>query len=172
MRRLLVLIAGLGIFLLSVLPAPRALADSDDDSITRYAVTADVAKDGTTTVTLANIDELVAKRNATPVHDAGTGEATFEYQLQVTDGTATGTAAAPNNRIRSAGRSVGLAGRWCRSMAGLRCARGRSASALAGNIPRVGERGRAQRGERTPPSVVNKVDEVALVGVPFDHQPH
>jgi hypothetical protein len=52
MRRLLVLLAGLGVFLLSVLPAPRALADSADDSIKRYAVTADAAKDGTTTVTL------------------------------------------------------------------------------------------------------------------------
>lgn len=52
MRRLLVLLAGLGVFLLSVLPAPRALADPADDSIKRYAVTADAAKDGTTTVTL------------------------------------------------------------------------------------------------------------------------
>ena len=47
--------------------------------------------EGTTAVTLANIDELVAKRGATPVHDDGTAEATFEYQLQVTDGTATCT---------------------------------------------------------------------------------
>ena len=46
MRRLLVVLAGLAIFLLGLSVAPRAAADSDDDSITRYAVTADAAKDG------------------------------------------------------------------------------------------------------------------------------
>jgi len=47
--------------------------------------------EGTTAVTLANIDELIAKRGATPVHDDGTGESTFEYQLEVTDGATTCT---------------------------------------------------------------------------------
>ena len=52
MRRITVVLAGVALFLLGLSVAPRALADSDDDSITRYAVTADVAKDGTTSVTL------------------------------------------------------------------------------------------------------------------------
>lgn len=52
MRRITVVLAGVALFLLGLSVAPRALADSDDDSITRYAVTADVAKDGTTAVTL------------------------------------------------------------------------------------------------------------------------
>src|SRR6478672_9281441 len=52
MRRFIVVMAGLAIFVLGLLPATSARADSDDDSITRYAVTADAAKDGTTAVTL------------------------------------------------------------------------------------------------------------------------
>lgn len=53
MRRLVVLLTGIGIFLLGLLPATTARADSDDDSITKYTVTADAAKDGTTSVKLA-----------------------------------------------------------------------------------------------------------------------
>ncbi|MCW3159302.1 DUF2207 domain-containing protein [Micropruina sonneratiae] len=53
MRRLSLLLIGLGIFVLGMLPATTARADSDDDSITTYTVTADVAKDGTTSVKLA-----------------------------------------------------------------------------------------------------------------------
>ncbi|MFT3860149.1 DUF2207 domain-containing protein [Micropruina sp.] len=52
MRRAFVVLTGLGIFLVGLLPAPRALADSGDDHITRYAVTADAEQNGTTTVTL------------------------------------------------------------------------------------------------------------------------
>ncbi|MFT4295962.1 MAG: DUF2207 domain-containing protein [Micropruina sp.] len=53
MRRLVLLLAGLGVFLLGLVPAPRAAADSDDDRIDSYHVTADVAKDGTTSVRIA-----------------------------------------------------------------------------------------------------------------------
>ena len=52
MRRLIVMLIGLGFFVLGLIPAQAASADSDDDSIERYAVTADVAKDGTASVTL------------------------------------------------------------------------------------------------------------------------
>lgn len=52
MRRFIVVLIGCATLLLGLAAAPRALADSSDDSITRYAVTADAAKDGTTAVTL------------------------------------------------------------------------------------------------------------------------
>ncbi len=52
MRRFIVVLAGLTFLLLGVSAAPLARADSADDSITRYAVTADAAENGTTTVTL------------------------------------------------------------------------------------------------------------------------
>ena len=52
MRRFIVVLIGLGFFVLGLLPAQHASADSDDDSIERYAVVAEVAKDGTATVTL------------------------------------------------------------------------------------------------------------------------
>jgi spore germination protein YaaH len=48
-------------------------------------------KEGKTSVSQRNIDELIAKRTATPVHNPLTGEASFTYQLQVTDGTTTCT---------------------------------------------------------------------------------
>ena len=48
-------------------------------------------QEGKTSVTQKNIDELIAKRTATPVHDPLTGESSFTYQLEVTDGTATCT---------------------------------------------------------------------------------
>ena len=53
MRRHLLLLVGLGVFLIGLLPAPRAAADSDDDRIDKYTVTADVAKDGTAAVRIA-----------------------------------------------------------------------------------------------------------------------
>ena len=52
MRRFVIVLTGLGILLIGLMTAPRALADSEDDSINRYAVTADAATDGTTAVTL------------------------------------------------------------------------------------------------------------------------
>ena len=52
-RRVLILLVGLGVFLIGLLPAPRASADSGDDSVKSYNVTADFAKDGTATVTIA-----------------------------------------------------------------------------------------------------------------------
>ena len=48
-------------------------------------------KEGKTSVSQRNIDELLAKRTATPVHDPVTGESSFTYQLEVTDGTTTCT---------------------------------------------------------------------------------
>jgi hypothetical protein len=41
---------------------------------------------GTTAVTARSVDELIATRGATPVYVDETGEWTFEYQLEVTDG--------------------------------------------------------------------------------------
>jgi len=43
--------------------------------------------EGKTSVSQRNIDDLIAKRAATPVHDPVTGESSFTYQLDVTDGT-------------------------------------------------------------------------------------
>ncbi len=48
-------------------------------------------QEGKTSVTQKNIDELIAKRTATPVHDPLTGESSFTYQLEVSDGTTTCT---------------------------------------------------------------------------------
>ncbi len=48
-------------------------------------------EEGKTSVSQRNIDELLAKRAATPVRDPLTGESSFTYQLQVTDGTTTCT---------------------------------------------------------------------------------
>ena len=53
MRRVLLLLVGLGVFLIGVLPASTARADSDDDRVDKYTVTADVAKDGTAAVRIA-----------------------------------------------------------------------------------------------------------------------
>ena len=47
--------------------------------------------EGTTTVTQRNVEELAAKRGATPVYDPVTRESTFSYDLEVTDGSATCT---------------------------------------------------------------------------------
>ena len=48
-------------------------------------------QEGKTSVSQRNIDELLSKRTATPVFDPVTGESSFTYQLEVTDGTATCT---------------------------------------------------------------------------------
>jgi spore germination protein YaaH len=48
-------------------------------------------QEGKTSVSQRNIDELLAKRSATPVFDPVTGESTFTYPLEVTDGTTTCT---------------------------------------------------------------------------------
>jgi spore germination protein YaaH len=47
--------------------------------------------EGTTPVTQRTVDDLAAKRGAQPVRVEGTGESTFEYQLEVTDGVTTCT---------------------------------------------------------------------------------
>ncbi|MEP7115864.1 MAG: HAD-IA family hydrolase, partial [Ilumatobacteraceae bacterium] len=44
-------------------------------------------QEGKTSVSQRNIDELLAKRSATPVFDPVTGESSFTYQLEVTDST-------------------------------------------------------------------------------------
>ena len=46
-------------------------------------------QEGKTSVSQRSIDELLAKRAATPVFDPVTGESSFTYQLEVTDATAT-----------------------------------------------------------------------------------
>ena len=46
---------------------------------------------GNTGVSQRGIDDLVAKRSATPVRDAATGEVSFTYEAQFTDGTTTCT---------------------------------------------------------------------------------
>jgi spore germination protein len=48
-------------------------------------------QEGKTSVTQQNIDELIAKRTATPERDPLIGESSFTYQLEVTDGTTTCT---------------------------------------------------------------------------------
>ncbi|MEA3184631.1 MAG: hypothetical protein QOJ74_1108, partial [Ilumatobacteraceae bacterium] len=53
--------------------------------------TCPASQEGKTSVSQKNIDDLIAKRSATPVHDPVTGESSFTYQLQVTDGTTTCT---------------------------------------------------------------------------------
>lgn len=52
MRRIIAVLAGLATLLLTLLPAPRAAADGENWAISRFDVTADVARDGTTAVTL------------------------------------------------------------------------------------------------------------------------
>jgi len=44
---------------------------------------------GRTTVTARTVDDLIARRNATPIRVPETGEWTFSYQLEITDGTTT-----------------------------------------------------------------------------------
>ena len=53
--------------------------------------TCPASKEGKTSVSQRSIDDLLAKRSATPVHDPLTGESSFTYQLEVTDGTTTCT---------------------------------------------------------------------------------
>ncbi|MEO7369690.1 MAG: HAD-IA family hydrolase [Ilumatobacteraceae bacterium] len=48
-------------------------------------------QEGKTSVSQRNIDELIVKRTATPVHDPVTGESSFTYQLQADDGSCTQT---------------------------------------------------------------------------------
>jgi spore germination protein YaaH len=44
---------------------------------------------GKTTVTARSVDDLIARRNATPIYDPDTAEWSFEYELEITDGTTT-----------------------------------------------------------------------------------
>ena len=53
--------------------------------------TCPASAEGTVETTMRNMDELIAKRGATPVHDPTTQEATFAYQLEVSDAGATCT---------------------------------------------------------------------------------
>lgn len=49
----------------------------------------DLTVPGTTSVTARSVDDLIKKRKATPVYDAATAEWSFEYQLKISDKTAT-----------------------------------------------------------------------------------
>lgn len=49
----------------------------------------DVSVPGTTTVTVRSVADLIERRNATPVYDASTAESSFEYQLEISDGSTT-----------------------------------------------------------------------------------
>lgn len=53
--------------------------------------TCPASAEGTTTVTQRTVDELAARRGATPVHNPETAEASFGYQLEVSDGAVTCT---------------------------------------------------------------------------------
>lgn len=54
--------------------------------VVRTTGTCPASAEGTVPVTQASVDDLAARRGATPVHDPTTGEATFDYQLEVSDG--------------------------------------------------------------------------------------
>ncbi|HWM19329.1 MAG TPA: HAD-IA family hydrolase [Ilumatobacteraceae bacterium] len=47
--------------------------------------------EGRTGVTARSVDDLIARRGATPIRDEASGEWTFTYELEVTDGSATCT---------------------------------------------------------------------------------
>ncbi len=42
---------------------------------------------GTTSVTARSVDDLIERRNVTPVYDSTTGESSFTYELDISDGT-------------------------------------------------------------------------------------
>jgi spore germination protein YaaH len=44
---------------------------------------------GKTTVTARSVDDLIERRNATPIYDPVTAEWSFEYELEITDGSLT-----------------------------------------------------------------------------------
>ena len=62
--------------------------------------------EGKTSVSQRNVDELIAKRAATPVHDPVTGESSFTYQLDVTDGTTTCTQTREVHYVDAAGAAT------------------------------------------------------------------
>lgn len=49
----------------------------------------DISVPGKTTVTARSVDDLIERRNATPVYDPVTAEWSFEYELEISDGTTT-----------------------------------------------------------------------------------
>jgi spore germination protein YaaH len=53
--------------------------------------TCPATREGRTPVSQKSIDELLAKRSAVPIHDPVTGESSFTYQLEVSDGVTTCT---------------------------------------------------------------------------------
>ena len=59
--------------------------------------------EGTTPVTQRTVDDLATKRGALAVYDEGTGESTFEYQLEVTDGVTTCTQTREVHYVNAAG---------------------------------------------------------------------
>ena len=59
--------------------------------VTGTSGTCPASAEGTTTVTQRTVTELATKRGATPVHNPDTAEASFQYQLEVSDGGVTCT---------------------------------------------------------------------------------
>lgn len=49
----------------------------------------DISIPGVTSVTARSVDDLIERRNVTPVYDDSTAEWTFEYELEISDGTTT-----------------------------------------------------------------------------------
>lgn len=89
-------------FVKQAIDAAKAAVDDDSKLVLGVALygynwpvatvgTCPAEQEGKTSVSQRNIDELLAKRSATPVFDPVTGEASFTYQLEVTDGTTTCT---------------------------------------------------------------------------------
>ncbi len=64
--------------------------------------------EGTVPITQNRADELIAKRNATPVADESSKEVTFTYQLEVTDGVATCTQTREVHYVDEAGSRARL----------------------------------------------------------------
>jgi hypothetical protein len=59
--------------------------------VTGTTGTCPASAEGTTTVTQRTVTELATKRGATPVHNPDTAEASFQYQLEVSEGGVTCT---------------------------------------------------------------------------------
>ncbi|CAN5526447.1 hypothetical protein BH24ACT5_BH24ACT5_05910 [soil metagenome] len=62
--------------------------------------------DGTENVRLDSVDDLIARRNATPVYDEATGETTFTYQRTVSEGDASCTQTREVHYVDALGAAV------------------------------------------------------------------
>ena len=68
--------------------------------------TCPATKEGKTSVSQRNIDELLAKRTAAAVHDPVTGESSFTYQLEVADGRTSCTQTREVHYVDAAGARI------------------------------------------------------------------